>query len=69
MQDTQDPKQRIMRTAADLFATRGYGVVGVREIAREANVKPRQLSPHLLKPWSALADQLWDQLPLPSKLP
>jgi AcrR family transcriptional regulator len=42
--EKSDPKQRIMRTAADLFATRGYGLVGVREIAREADVNISMIS-------------------------
>ncbi len=44
MADIPDPKQRILRTAADLFARRGYGVVGVREIAREADVNISMIS-------------------------
>ncbi len=42
--EKNDPRQRIMRAAADLFAVRGYGVVGVRDIAREANVNISMIS-------------------------
>lgn len=44
MYEQQDPKQRIMRVAADLFSCRGYGLVGVREIAQQANVNISMIS-------------------------
>ncbi len=39
-----NPKQRILKTASRLFAHKGYGVVGIREIAREANVNISMIS-------------------------
>lgn len=39
-----DAKQRILETAARLFAEKGYGSVGVREIASEAEVNISMIS-------------------------
>ena len=44
MVEKQEPRQRIMDAAAALFARKGYGVVGVREVAREANVNISMIS-------------------------
>jgi AcrR family transcriptional regulator len=41
---TSGPKKRILDTAADLFSKRGYGAVGVREIASTADVNISMIS-------------------------
>lgn len=40
----KEPKERILETAAELFAIRGYSSVGVREIAKQANVNVAMIS-------------------------
>jgi len=40
----KDPKQRILDAAISLFAQKGYAAVGVREIAREADVNIAMIS-------------------------
>lgn len=42
--ETTDPKQRILDAAILLFAKKGYAGVGVREVAREANVNIAMIS-------------------------
>lgn len=39
-----EPKQRILKAAISLFAQKGFAAVGVREIAREANVNIAMIS-------------------------
>jgi AcrR family transcriptional regulator len=39
-----EPKQRILESAISLFAQRGFASVGVREIAKEANVNIAMIS-------------------------
>jgi len=39
-----EPKQRILKAAIFLFAQKGFAAVGVREIAREANVNIAMIS-------------------------
>lgn len=39
-----EPKQRIIEAATELFAQKGYAAVGVREIAREADVNISMIS-------------------------
>lgn len=42
--EKMDAKKRIMEAAARLFAEKSYGTVGVREIAKEANVNISMIS-------------------------
>ncbi len=42
--ETKDPKQRILETATSLFAQKGYTAVGVREIAKNADVNISMIS-------------------------
>jgi AcrR family transcriptional regulator len=42
--ETKDPKQRILETATSLFAQKGYAAVGVREIAKNADVNISMIS-------------------------
>ena len=42
--DTKDPKQRILDAAVLLFAKKGFAGVGVREIAKEADVNIAMIS-------------------------
>jgi len=44
MREENNPKERILKTASRLFAHKGYGVVGIREIAREADVNISMIS-------------------------
>ncbi len=46
MSDSPDIKQRIFNTAVHLFAQKSFGLVGVREIAREAGVSISMISYH-----------------------
>jgi AcrR family transcriptional regulator len=46
MKDQLDIKHRIFNTAVRLFANKSYGMVGVREIAQEANVSISMISYH-----------------------
>lgn len=39
-----EPKQKILNTAISLFAQKGHSAVGIREIAREANVNISMIS-------------------------
>jgi len=39
-----EPKQRILKTAISLFVQKGFAAVGVREIAKEANVNIAMIS-------------------------
>jgi AcrR family transcriptional regulator len=39
-----EPKERIIRAAADLFAEKGYAAVGVREISKSADVNISMIS-------------------------
>ncbi len=39
-----EPKQRILKAAISLFAQKGFAAVGVREIAKEANVNIAMIS-------------------------
>lgn len=44
MTEKKEPKLRILETAISLFAQKGYAGVGVREIAREADVNISMIS-------------------------
>lgn len=44
MDKKDDPRDRILGTATELFARKGYGLVGVREIARQADVNISMIS-------------------------
>ena len=44
MNENLDPKERIMVSAAKLFAQKGFAAVGVREIAKDANVNISMVS-------------------------
>jgi len=44
MTDNTEPKQRILETATHLFGQKGYSGVGVREIAKHANVNIAMIS-------------------------
>ncbi len=39
-----DTKERILEVAASLFAKKGYAAIGIREIAKEANVNISMIS-------------------------
>ena len=42
--EAKDPKQRILEKATSLFAQKGYAAVGVREIAKSADVNISMIS-------------------------
>ncbi len=43
-ESAEDVRRRLVAVARDLFARRGFGEVGIREIAREAGVTPGMIS-------------------------
>ena len=43
-ESADDVRRRLVAVARELFATRGFGEVGIREIARAANVTPGMIS-------------------------
>ena len=44
VKEPKNPKQRILETATSLFAQKGYTAVGVREIAKNADVNISMIS-------------------------
>jgi len=43
-ESAEDVRRRLVAVARELFAKRGFGAVGIREIAREAGVTPGMIS-------------------------
>lgn len=43
-ESAEDVRRRLVAVARELFATRGFGEVGIRELARAANVTPGMIS-------------------------
>ncbi len=49
-------KERLLHIALDLFSTRGYGNVGIREISAAAHIKPASVYTHYPSKDAFLAD-------------